>query len=808
MRRALLCAVFVVACWHVRAQDPYEYFHNNSSPDEQSREPGTDMSLFLRPLGAQRALFQSFSEFSFTAVKYSRRGYVQNMTRDIWGTADFSGLVSRSTDFGFLNILKRSDFLQTENPASDFGLDAATDEYPAELRSILAPGTRASVFTYNRRGRLGGRFSIAGGNRSGTAYFGVSVGYRGGRDPNVGGVFSEEPHIFTGFDLGLGDGHRISLLLGMTGTNNGLRSYATGEAFELTNDNYYNPSWGYYGGDELSAKTIKTTRVYPMLVYSGRLTAATTLTVSAYYGLGLERRGGLAWFNAQTPYPDYYRYMPGYESLNPAQGWLDNDPRVTQIYWEQLVEQNLNRSGQAAYILADRVERSGNMQFSAAAATIVDKGFTLTYGVRWNDDDREYYRELRNLLGANPMADVDQYLLDDDIFGGYSLNDKRNPSRLVDKGDRFGYNYRLRAAKADIHAALHYDGGRFSGLAALEVGQGTLQREGLYEKELFPGNGSYGNSEKFTFNPYAAKISAGYAFSARHFAGFSAMVAETIPYAGTVFLNPDYSNYAVGKPRTVRTLSAGADYAMTFDRIALNVSAFATGTSGESAVYRYWDDIEGVYADMSMAGVDKLYYGAELAARIDLSARFTFNFAASVGSYTYDSDPQATIVNDATRHIMSTGSRSHLKGYNLATSPQRAVTGELRYSPWGWIASIAASYMGGRYVDVSPLRRMERAYGLAESPEKHRDFISQESLGDALVLNFFLLRSWRIGSGTLTALASVNNLLGDTEIIYNGYEQMRIVKNGAAPNYNWKPFPSKYLYSYGRTYYVSLSYSF
>ncbi len=75
-------------------------------------------------------------------------------------------------------------------------------------------------------------------------------------------------------------------------------------------------------------------------------------------------------------------------------------------------------------------------------------------------------------------------------------------------------------------------------------------------------------------------------------------------------------------------------------------------------------------------------------------------------------------------------------------------------------------------------------------------------------MNLFLLRSFPVNRGTLTILASVNNLLGDTEIVYNGYEQMRIVKNGTAPNYNWKPFPSKYLYGYGRTWYVSLSYSF
>lgn len=805
MRKALIFAFLqLLLSVAAAAQDPYEYFYNNSSPDEQSLELTSDMSLFLRPIGGRAALFRSISDFNFSVVKYNRRGYEQGMTRDFWATVDFSGLVSRSTDFGFLSILRRSDFVQTENR----GLNAATTEYPAEMRSIMQPGVRTSIFAYNRRGRLGGRFSLAGEGAGGKVYYGVSAGHRWGRDPNVGGVFAEEPWLFTGLDLQMADDHRISLLLGTTATSNGMRTYATREAFDLTGDNLYNPSWGLYGGGERSAKTIETIRVYPLLTYAGRLTDATNITVSAYYGMGEQRRSGLSWFNAQMPYPDYYRYMPGYEPSNPVQGWLDNDLRVTQIYWEQLVEQNLNRPEQAAYVLADRVERNGNFQMTAIATTVLEKNWKLTYGARYNNDGREYYREMRNLLGANPMPDVDQYLLDDEIFGDYHLNDVRNPARRVGEGDRFGYSYRLRAIKTDLFAVVGYDDGRLRGSVALEVGQGTLQREGLYEKEIFPGNGSYGPSDKVRFNPYMAMISAGYAFSARHFVGFSATVAETMPYAGTVFLNPDYSNYAIDRSRTVRTLSADADYMLTLDRFALNVSVFATRTSGESAVYRYWDDIEATFADMSLEGVDKLYYGAELAAQLNLTPQLTLNFAASAGSYTYDSDPRVAIVNDATRHTMLSGSRSHLKGYNLATSPRRAVTGELRYSPWGWIASLTASYMGGRYVDISPLRRMERAYGLAESPEKHDDFVDQERLGDAFVMNLFLLRSFPIRRGTLTVLASVNNLLGDTGIVYNGYEQMRIVKNGTAPNYNWKPFPSKYLYGYGRTWYVSLSYSF
>lgn len=93
-------------------------------------------------------------------------------------------------------------------------------------------------------------------------------------------------------------------------------------------------------------------------------------------------------------------------------------------------------------------------------------------------------------------------MLDDDVFGEYTLNDKHNPDRRVGEGDRFGYDYRLTATKAEAFAAVAY---RTAGLRlefGIEAGQSSLQREGRYEKEIFPGNGSLGKSLKYTFNPY------------------------------------------------------------------------------------------------------------------------------------------------------------------------------------------------------------------------------------------------------------------------------------------------------------------
>lgn len=325
MRKALLF-VFILLSQYARAQDPYEYYYNNSRLDEQSPELNSDMRLFLRPLG-RRDLFLSLAEFNFSAVKYNRRGY-SGLRRERWGNVDFSGLLSSSPDYMLTSALRRSQSARTS--FSD-GWFAGVNEYPTDAAELFTGGFSASAFAYNRRGRLGARVSLAGDTGE-TTYGGIMLHHRWGRDSKVDGVFTQETSLLAGFDLEPAKGHRLSFVLGATNADNGLRTYAVREAFELTGNNYYNPSWGYYDGEQRSSKTFGKLNFFPMVNYTGAVAASTTISVSAFMRYGEERRGGLSWFGAQTPYPDYYRYMPGYEPSNPAAAWRTNDARVTQIF--------------------------------------------------------------------------------------------------------------------------------------------------------------------------------------------------------------------------------------------------------------------------------------------------------------------------------------------------------------------------------------------------------------------------------------------------------------------------------------------
>ena len=94
------------------------------------------------------------------------------------------------------------------------------------------------------------------------------------------------------------------------------------------------------------------------------------------------------------------------------------------------------------------------------------------------------------------------------------------------------------------------------------------------------------------------------------------------------------------------------------------------------------------------------------------------------------------------------------------------------------------------------------------SPEMFAAFADQEGLPAATSVDLFVLKSFWIGRHTLTCIASVSNLFGRDDMVYSAYEPMRILKTGTTTNRSYRPFVSRYLYAYGRTYYVSVGYKF
>ena len=777
-----------------------------------------DPSLFDIPLEGAYDIFSRVAAFDFSVVRYLRRGYDFTSEACYVNGIDLSDPLSGRVNYHLLGAVRRANRVESYTSGMATGEESLGGLCGIVSYSLLPSqvkaGNSVTLFSSDSRYRLGVKASSAGTFSRKGWFYSLAAMRRWGRDGYIRGVFTDETVLSAAVEKSWGGRQSLALFgLAAPGTQ-GLRSATVQECFDLTGDRFYNPSWGYYGGDEFNSRVRKNLQPLAMLVYRWRPEEGTELTVSLASLTGRSSYSGLSWFESQTPYPDYYRTLPGFyadRTIGELVGerWRIGDSRYTQLNWDEMVYQNKAARGPATYVLEDRVEQRRNVQLAAVLTRRFSNRLSAVMSLRLRRDHTLNFKEAADLLGADWFEDVDQYLIDDEYYGDRRMNDVRTPGRKVTRGERFGYCYDMHLSRYEVSARVAYRDNRLRLGAGMEVASEKYYRTGRYEKELYPGEASFGDSHRLGFPCYTVKCSAGYSFSPRHGVDLVLMAAEQAPAADRVFLSPMYNNYTIDDPTTMGVWGAECSYRLTLPEVRLKLTGFYTKTRRETDVIRYYDDLTSRFCDMSLSGMDKLFYGIELGAEIPVASRLFLLVAASTGRYRYDSDPSVQVADDADHSAVVTDGRSLLSGYRVGNSPQSVFSSQLQYNgARGWLATLSFSWMGDRYVTPNPLRRMPRVLSMCVSPEMFAAFADQQRLPAAASVDLFVLKSFWIGRHTLTCIASVSNLFGRDDMVYSAYEPMRILKTGTTTNRSYRPFVSRYLYAYGRTYYVSVGYKF
>ena len=519
----------------------------------------------------------------------------------------------------------------------------------------------------------------------------------------------------------------------------------------------------------------------------------------------------LDWYDARTPMPDNYRYLPSYTGdRETEQAWLARDPRCTQIDWDELIRQNRMAGGHAVYALEDRVERLCNLAFDASFATEADARLSLRYGVSLRVEKTRSYKQMRDLLGAGYVTDIDRFLIDDDTYGNLLQNDLRHPGRTVREGDRFGYDYALTLRGAALRLQADYRSDRFRADLSVVLGSDAVSRRGYYEKELFPGGQSYGPSRVMRFTPYTLKVAAGWAFTPRRYIEIAAAAAARTPRAGDLFFQPLYNNRTVDNPVPERIYAAELNCRLTGPVVDFQAAFFAAMTLDGIETRTYYDDMASVYCDMAVTGVGRMSCGAEAAADIRLSYRWLLSLAASAGRYEYIRDPRVTVLSDVDNSAVDVQAVSRMGGCETGGAPQLTALAEIAwFGPKGWGCRASAGYAGRRYVEPMPLRRTDRIAGQGGITREFFDaFTRQERLPDAFTLDAALFKSFRFERSRLTASLMLRNLTGEADTVYGGYESLRVRRIRPGDDTLYAPHASRCTYAWPRSFYLTISYRF
>ncbi|MFT3902379.1 MAG: TonB-dependent receptor [Niabella sp.] len=807
--------------------------------DEFDEAGGGGVSSILT---AGRDPFLSAAEFNFSPVRFRLRGYETLGNAIYLNGINFSGLDNGFTPFGIwggLNNVMRSRQTSYGLASNDFAIGTLALNTNIDMRAGSQwQQTQVGYALSNRNYRHRVTFSHGSGfDKKGWAYS-LAFSGRYADEGYVPGTYYRGFSYYAAVDKKIGVRNTLSLIAFGAPTDAGRQGGSVQEAMDLVGSNFYNPSWGWQEGKKRNSNVLETFQPAFMAQYERKPNNHSSWSTTMAYVFGKRKTSAFDWYNAPDPRPDYYRYLPSYYSVsNPnleerlRNGILSNH-NLLQVNWDKLYDANRNNlvtiqnvdgiagnnvSGhRSTTILSNRVNDLRRLMANTVYNTRIDN-LSLTAGANFQQQVNQYYLEVKDLLGGDFWVNVNQfaerdYPNDPDILQ-YDLD---KPNQLKKAGDRYGYNYKMTMTRAAVwgQALLNLD--YFDMFAAAEISTSSFYRTGINRNGLFP-NQSKGKAESQNFLNTTLKAGITYKMNGRNYFFANGAYLTNPPFFENVYISPRTRNDIQPDLKSEKVLSAEAGYKFVSPKVKAGLTGFYTQSKDGYDMMTFYADQYQAFGNYALSGIDKLFFGGELGLDIKLTQTLSFNGAASVGRYYYDSRQKAVITVDNSAQELGTQT-AYLKNYRLPSTPQNAYSAGFFYrSPKYWYVSLTGNYFGNMWLSPNPIRRTAEAIGDVnpEDPalsEAARKILAQEKFDDQFTLDFFggwskrLPKQYNIHNKPtyLVFNLGVNNILDNREIRSGGYEQLRFDFEGKRVD----KFPPKYYYAYGLNYFASITLRF
>lgn len=642
--------------------------------------------------------------------------------------------------------------------------------------------------------------------------FTVSASRRWGDEGYVKGTFYDASSYFLSAEKKINNKHSLSFTAFGAPVKKGMQSASVQECYDLLDDNYYNSSWGYQDGKVRNSKVKTSHEPTMLLTHVFDINSKTKLTTTAGYTFGRTGSTALNWYNASDPRPDYYHYLPSYQTdavmTNAYTNLWQNDENISHINWDKLYQINYlaNYMGeQAKYIIEERRVDMKQGGFASYINHELSKTTFLSGGIDIRSYSGRNYKVISDMLGGNFWTDVDQFAERD--FSGdtvTSQNDLNNPDRVVKAGDTYGYDYESHVNTQNIWGLSEFTFSKVDFYVALNATTTQYWRVGNMKNGRYPDN-SYGTSDKQTFFNYAAKIGGTYKITGRHFITGNAMYMTSAPSFKNSYISPRVSDKIISNMDDRKILSGDISYIIRHPRIKGRVTLYQTTITDDVEMNSYYHDVLRTYVNTTMTGVNKIHQGLEVGIEAKATSSISFIGVFSKGNFRYTSRPTAT-TSVENGSIADTSQTIYCKNFYVNGTPQTAASLGLKWQgPKSWYLNLNANYFDDIWVDFSPERRTIGAIdGLYNNPDLITKITQQEKVPGQYTLDASISKSWKVKQYTILFNASVSNILDNQKLVTSAYEQLRF--DFVEKNVN--KFPSKYYYGFGRTYFISLGIRF
>ena len=792
-------------------------------------------------LQASRDAFQQAAAFNWGQARFRIRNldneYGNTFINGISMNKIYDGRPQYANWGGLNDATRNQEFINGSMP-NDYSFGGILGTQAINTRaSFMRTGTRLSVSgtNTNYNGRVMATYG-SGMTKNGWAYA-ASGSYRMAKEGFFEGTDYDAKSFFLAIEKKINSNHSLNLSAIYAQNSRGKNSPNTQEVIDLMGYKY-NSYWGWQNGKKRNSRDKDVEEPVFILSHYWNISEKSSLNTNVAYQFGKISNTRLDYNGAKNPDPTYYQNLPSYSlnyhdlsgaypvwapDLEGAEkrrlAFLENP----QINWNQLYFQNaggISVNALYADVMQDN-QFTANTLFNTQISNVVGFNAGLTYRNLYSQN----YQEMLDLLGGN-------YLLDKDLFlkEKYADADLNNPDRKVYEGDRYGYNYIMRANVVDLFTQFKFNFGKLDFYLGQNVSYTDYQREGLYRNALYA-DSSFGRGQKLSFENYGFKGGATYKLTGQHIFNFNASYYTKAPSIRNSYSNTRISDATVDGLTDEKVFGTDLNYIIRTPKLKGRIGGYFNEIKDASEVAFFYADGIDLDSDVSSdfvsevtRNISKQSMGIEFGAEYQATKTIKLTAAANFGQAIYSDNADVYLNIDSRRenglNPMVNYGTSYIKNYRVAGSPQQAYSLGIEYrDPDYWWIGANANFLTDLYLDVSPLLRTnnffaEPGQGGASFPDIDQDvarsLLKQEKLDDIFLLNIQGGKSWRINGKTFGFFASVNNVL-NLEYKTGGFEQARnanyreLLMDHASGTRSFGP---KYFYGYGRTYFLNLYINF
>ena len=802
------------------------------SDEELSDEEGSP-SMISGLLQSSQELYFRRASFDFSPVYYRPRGYQSNAATVLVNGINMAKVETgrpQWSNWGGLNEATRNQRIVT-------GVSTSPDDFGGVFGSnaiVIAPsqlrnGLRISGTTTNRNYYTRAMATYNSGiTPKGWGYM-LSGSYRGGNGkqwilPSIEGMLYQSYALSGAIEYQASPYFSTNLMGIFSYNHRGKSAPLTQEMIALGGRNY-NPNWGYQAGELRNAKLKRIAE--PLFVLSNTYHKGDT-KISAHLGYQWGEVGDtrLQYVKSQNPDPTFYTQLPTYyyNMYDPTTGtgdplaWDKAARQITyfrankQLNWDKLYQANARVGGESLYALNEDIVSTQTLSANLLATTKIEPHITFSGGASYQHISTDNYQQINDLLGG-------QYFLNKSYYSGDLYDTPENLRLQV--GDKYQYDYKARVQRAQVFGELRFKYDRADFYVAGRFHHTDYQREGLFANNAVYTDAKGKSGLKY-MNTLSTKAGITYSLTGRHLLQFNTGYFEEAQPLNHIFVNIRNSNTLIPfglKPET--QITADGSYLIRAPYVKARLTGYVTkfeNVTEKSYFFtqsRVGEESAG-FVTQTMVGADKLHFGGEVGAEVQLTPSWKVTAVASVNQYTYTNNPY--LFQSSDKQLVGTPLVAYLKDYRAGNTPEQVYSLGIEYqSPHYWWVGLTGNLFDKNYIAIAPSLRTENIYRDPNTGSRYthideqqvRDLLRQEKLPTLFLMNLSAGKSWRIKGNFLNVFLSVNNLL-NTQFKTNGYEQARKgdYQSMLADRKNGYPtFGNKYFIGYGTTYYLNVTLS-